>query len=101
MLQHGIAQNLACGIEAHEHLQFSAEAHGGAFHGGTGKLALVVVHFVDDKLIVFATDVLCQLVVGGHFELVQTHHALDTVGERQFVLLLDGTCRHLVDPGQQ
>ena len=92
MLQQRIAEDLAFGVEAHEHLQVTAEAARGRFYGSTEVLALSVLRLIDDIREFLALGIVLTYGVGlGDGDVADTHDALDTVGQRLCLLVVDRT----------
>ena len=89
MLQQCVAQNLAFGVEAHEHLQVAAKAACCAFNGSAEVLLAGILGLVDDEGEFLSLRVVLADGVGvSHRELAATHDSLDAVLKR--LLLLQG-----------
>ena len=100
MLEQRVAQYVALGVEAHQHLQVAAEAHRGTLHGSAEVLALSVLHIIYNIDELLAVDVLLHFHRVCHGEFVTHHDGLDAVGQSLLFLFTDGALGEMVHVGK-
>ena len=101
MFQQRVTQNLALGIKTYQHLQVATKSTSGRFYSSTQIFALGILSFVNhiNQLLALGIGLLYGIGVS-YLQVVDTHHRLDTIGQRLGFLIGNRTLGKVVHKSQ-